>query len=121
MGRKIKSKQSKGLGDTIEKFTEATGIKALVHAIIDDCGCEQRKEMLNKLFPYKVECLNEIDEAYLKDFFGKNVEVLTSQHQRDLKAIYERVFNRKVNAGSCAGCWRDVIGRLRKVYSVDNE
>ena len=52
----MKSK-SKGLGDSIEKLTKATGIKASVDYIFDKlgmpCGCEARKEKLNKLFPYK--------------------------------------------------------------------
>ena len=44
---------SKGLGDTIDKITNATGIKKLVDKLPWDCGCENRKEMLNKAFPYK--------------------------------------------------------------------
>ena len=42
------------LGDTIEKITEAIGIKAVVEKVSEitgkDCGCEKRKEKLNKLF-----------------------------------------------------------------------
>jgi len=49
--------ESKGLGDTIEKITKATGIKKVVDTISKatgkDCGCEDRKETLNKRFPYK--------------------------------------------------------------------
>ena len=46
--------KSKGLGDTIEKITTATGVKKFVHKITSGgCGCEKRKQMLNKVFPYK--------------------------------------------------------------------
>tara|TARA_Y100001963_G_scaffold122547_1_gene171888 strand:+ start:1050 stop:1193 length:144 start_codon:yes stop_codon:yes gene_type:complete len=44
--------KSKGLGDTVEKFTQATGIKKLADNIPGGCGCESRKEKLNRLFPY---------------------------------------------------------------------
>jgi hypothetical protein len=43
----------KGLGDTIENFTKATGIKKLADAIPGGCGCSKRKDALNKIFPYK--------------------------------------------------------------------
>ena len=42
--------ESKGLGDTIEKFTQATGIKKLADKIPGGCG--SRKATLNRLFPY---------------------------------------------------------------------
>tara|TARA_R110002072_G_scaffold19596_9_gene72560 strand:- start:505 stop:657 length:153 start_codon:yes stop_codon:yes gene_type:complete len=47
--------KSKGLGDSIEKITKATGIKKVVDKITGkkDCGCNKRKEKLNKMFPYK--------------------------------------------------------------------
>ena len=49
--------ESKGLGDTIEKITKATGIKKVVNTINKvtgrDCGCNKRKETLNRFFPYK--------------------------------------------------------------------
>lgn len=55
--RVILKSKSKGFGDTIEKITNATGIKQTVDAIASaldiDCGCEARKEALNKIFPYK--------------------------------------------------------------------
>ena len=46
--------KSTGLGDSVEKFTKATGIKKLADSIPGGCGCEKRKEMLNKKFPYGV-------------------------------------------------------------------
>jgi hypothetical protein len=49
--------KSKGLGDTVEKITEATGIKKVVETISKatgkDCGCGRRKDALNRIFPYK--------------------------------------------------------------------
>ena len=50
--------KSKGLGDSIEKITKATGIKKVVDVVNratgkKDCGCNKRKQALNKKFPYK--------------------------------------------------------------------
>ena len=50
--------KSKGLGDSIEKFTEFTGIKSFAQMATKvmgkkDCGCNKRKNKLNKIFPYK--------------------------------------------------------------------
>tara|TARA_R110001599_G_scaffold19323_3_gene74049 strand:- start:2607 stop:2780 length:174 start_codon:yes stop_codon:yes gene_type:complete len=48
--------KSRGLGDTIRKFTELTGIDTLVELLAkeEDCGCNKRKAWLNKQFPYKI-------------------------------------------------------------------
>ena len=49
--------KSKGLGDTIEKITTATGIKSVVDKVSKatgkECGCSKRKDSLNRAFPYK--------------------------------------------------------------------
>jgi len=46
--------QSRGLGDTIEKITTATGIKKIVKKVVgEDCGCDERRDKLNEMFPYK--------------------------------------------------------------------
>ena len=51
------SEPSRGLGDSIEKFTKATGIKSAVNkvsnAIGKDCGCNERRDSLNRVFPFK--------------------------------------------------------------------
>jgi len=49
---------SKGLGDSIEKITSATGIRSLAQLAsralgYAECGCDKRKKWLNKQFPYK--------------------------------------------------------------------
>ena len=67
------STKSKGLGDTIEKITTATGIKAAVKAVVvDQCGCDERKEKLNNLFPYKrePECLTDDERTVIKRNLG---------------------------------------------------
>ena len=49
--------KSKGLGDSVEKVTKATGIKAVVDTVSKvtgkECGCAKRKDTLNRMFPYK--------------------------------------------------------------------
>ena len=45
--------KSRGLGDSIEKFTQATGIKKVVEKVAGgDCGCKKRRDSLNRTFPY---------------------------------------------------------------------
>lgn len=52
-----KQNKSKGLGDTIEKITTATGIKKVVESVAKatgkDCGCGARRDALNRVFPYQ--------------------------------------------------------------------
>ena len=114
-------RKSKGLGDTIEQITEATGIKAgvekLAKAIGWDCGCDARKEKLNQLFPYrKINCLNEEDYAYLKEWFSVDRYQISILEQRKLTEIYSNVFEINLEQTSCDSCWRDYIAQIRKVY-----
>jgi len=49
--------KSTGFGDSVEKFTTSTGIKNIVDKVSQGfnipCGCQHRKNILNKMFPYK--------------------------------------------------------------------
>ena len=51
--------KSRGLGDTIHKFTKATGIKTVVDKVSEGlnipCNCEARRQALNKAVPYKMK------------------------------------------------------------------
>lgn len=59
--------QSKGLGDTVEKITTATGIKKVVDTISKatgkPCGCKERKEKLNNMFPYNNKNNNNVTKS----------------------------------------------------------
>jgi hypothetical protein len=116
-------KESKGLGDTIEKITKATGIKGFVDMLSDDCGCDERKEALNKAIPYKRTVpLTESDFQYLMTFFKNDVKVVTAPVQKKLNLIYNKVFPAKSSqqAGftTCKGCLKRRINELRKVFKV---
>jgi len=50
--------KSQGLGDTVARITKFLYIDRLVEKIAhlfgkEDCGCERRKDKLNKIIPYK--------------------------------------------------------------------
>ena len=49
--------KSKGLGDTIAKFTHATKLDVVADTIAkamgaEDCGCNKRRKKLNEIIPY---------------------------------------------------------------------
>ena len=117
-----RKQKPRGLGDTIEQITEATGIKSAVKLFSEitgiDCGCDDRKEKLNELFPYRnINCLNEADYNYLKNFFETNPNQLDGKMQREITAIYLNVFNVTIQPSNCPSCWMDYIGQLRRVYN----
>ena len=115
----------KGLGDTIEQITEATGIKAVVKAIAgEDCGCDQRKEKLNKLFPYsrQPECLDQEEIDYLS---GGVLKKKTLNHDERVKIaeIHSRVFNHKFDVPcTCSPkIWIQWIRELNELLDATKE
>ena len=120
MARGIKPK---GLGDTIEQITTATGIKAVVYKISEvtgiDCGCEERKELLNKIWTYrKPNCLSNESVEWLSTFLPNKPNQLTIKQQEKLKVIYKETFSIDFQSTSCGSCWRDMIREIERVYEV---
>lgn len=113
-------KNKSGLGDIIENITEKTGIKAAVEFLEEkfdfDCGCEERKQKLNMLFPYKTECLTEDEYNYLKSY-DFNKQTLSNLDQQNLLRIFNRVFNQNNQMTSCSACWNSIINNLRKLFN----
>jgi len=75
---------SKGLGDTIAKFTHATGLDKLAEILAqaagaEDCGCDERRHIVNDWYPYTTKGFPEepphINTAPLDETIG-NYEVL---------------------------------------------
>ena len=110
--------KSKGVGDTVEKITKATGIKKAVKWLVgEDCGCDERQKKLNNLIPYKkVNCLEEYEFNYLKSWFDRNTSIITAKNQRDLLKIYNRVFNERKKLSACSTCVKEIVVNLEKIY-----
>jgi hypothetical protein len=80
---------SQGLGDTIAKVTNFFGIDKVADAVAKlagakGCGCNERRQMLNELFPYdtkvrKFKVLKQFNWGGNNYTEGQIVEV-TSQH-----------------------------------------
>jgi hypothetical protein len=60
----MKTNKSRGLGDDIYKITSAVRLDELAKKIAEivgteDCGCDERRETLNRIFPRKQKGNNE--------------------------------------------------------------
>ena len=116
--KKKHSQASEGLGDTVEKITEATGIKKAVKFLAgEDCGCDERKVKLNHMFRYKKpECLTESEFGLIKMAVDTRKNKFTPEEQETYKNIYERIFKAKVECTPCSFAkvvWKD----LQAVYN----
>ena len=116
-----KPRKSSGLGDTIEAITTATGIKAAVDWFSEatgvDCGCDARKEKLNKIFRYrKPECLTKDEYDFIGTIKGRNV--ITAAQQTEVNRIYNRIFHDNVQPTNCGSCLRGRVQELESVYNA---
>lgn len=116
---KRKATTSKGLGDTVEKVLEATGIASVAKFVLgEDCNCEERKKKLNELFPYRnTNCLTEEEYQWLTETNVLTQDTFKPSEQTKLIAIYNRVFNLRQEPTSCASCFRELVFKMQKVYA----
>ncbi len=118
--------KSKGLGDSIEKITKATGIKKVVDKISEatgiPCKCQERKELLNKLFPYKVRQFTPDEMKIYKEIIP-NVKggIVKGKDYANLLQLYNKVFSTNKKASNCAPCVKDTLAKLKKVYESSCE
>jgi len=110
-------KQSKGLGDTIAKVTKATKIDKLVKFIAgEDCGCDERQELLNKTFTYDVpKCLTEEEFDYLTRLVASRPAIASIDMQRRIIKIHNRIFSTQIEVSSCPSCVRKTIDKMAKI------
>lgn len=117
-----KEQKSEGLGDIVEKVLEKTGIaKAAKFILGDDCGCEERKEALNKIWRRNPECLQEHEYEYLKEWYKEERSRMKPSEQRDMLVIYNRVFKTKQQTTTCASCLRDINAKMKRVFETYND
>ena len=114
--------KSKGLGDTISKITKATGIKAVVDKVSEltgkPCNCSERRDKLNKIFPYnKVRQFTE-DELKIYESVLPRLKsgVVTGKDQATLIRLHNKVFNANKKASNCSSCVQQTLAKLAKVY-----
>jgi len=94
---KIKDSQPvQGLGDAVKKVADATGVSKLVDKIAGDkdCGCEGRRDFLNKLPYKKVKCLT--DAQYARYESSWESKKLTHPQRLDIAELHAEVFNHKL-------------------------
>jgi len=114
-------KKSKGLGDSIERITKATGIKKVVDKISEvtgiDCKCSERKEALNKMFPYgNVRQFTEDEMSIYESVLPRIGSTIKREDQAILVKLYNKVFNSNKKPSSCGSCVQQTIAQLAKVY-----
>jgi hypothetical protein len=126
MARKRRTKaeilaaESKGLGDTVEKVLEATGVAKVAKWLLgEDCGCDERKAKLNELFPYrKAKCLEQAEYDWLKEWFDRKTEVVKPSEQKMILNIHSRVFGVRNEPTSCASCLMTRVKDLEQVFKT---
>ena len=127
-------KEIRGLGDVVEAFTKATGIKAVVDKVSDvlgvDCGCDERREKLNNLLPRgrkQVRCMT--DEEYTEYGLFMNTRKkgrLEADEVKYLMSLYTKIYNRKwakVRCTQCAlkGRVKEAMADLDRTYNNHNQ
>lgn len=112
---------SVGLGDVVEKVTKTTGIKKVVETFTPegkDCGCDKRKEQLNKIrmrFPV-VRCFTEQQYNDWTKFISRSDKnsVTYADQVKIIIPIYKQLFSRQLKVMSC--CVEPYINQIQRVY-----
>lgn len=127
----IEIKNEVGLGDVVEKITEATGIKKAVKKLFgEDCGCENRKQKMNSSLSYFSKRRGNPLEANEYEFLvgtyfnKKQGEKHNRSEMEQMQKIFNRVFNYspRTKFKTCGSCVTGMEKNLKKVLEYyDNE
>lgn len=114
--------ESTGLGDTVEKVLRKTGIAKVAKAVLgEDCGCEDRQELLNDLFPYKKYNAPTDEELDIINWlFTQNKSTISGSMVKEVYSVYNRIFNDKLQPTNCSSCFKPVKQKLLKIHNEFN-
>lgn len=126
MGRPKGSKNKKatikkGLGDVVEQAIKATGLDKFVDG--KDCGCDERKELLNKITVgrTKIECFTEDEYKTWGEFKDNRTLRISNDQRKMICKLFAKTFN-KPYYEPCINCSQRpllrMIEQLDKVYDV---
>jgi|LauGreDrversion4_2_1035121.scaffolds.fasta_scaffold00323_22 hypothetical protein len=111
-------RKAKGLGDTIDAITTATGVKAVVKAIAgSDCGCDERRTALNLLFPY-YRTFAPVDKRIYEQHLAAITlnDTITAATQHLAIDLYQRYTGRRQEYTRCPSCMIRVLNELKTIY-----
>lgn len=126
--RKPRKANPIGLGDVVEQVTKATGIKAAVDWFSEktgvDCGCDERKQKLNELFPFrsvKPTCLTK-EQYDIINTIPVKWRKLDFQLRQRIAKVHAEVFSHKFSVPcTCAPkLWEQWVAELQSVKSLYN-
>lgn len=119
--------ESAKVGDAIEKVTKATGIKKAVEIFSNitgmDCGCEERKEKMNKMFMrkrLKARCITRDEYHRLNEALKIERRQIPPKQQVELAKLYSAIFATRyeVWCDSCPQIWNSKIEDLTGVRDL---
>ena len=129
-----KGKTPKGLGDTVEKILNSKPIKPITKVIKkiiwndkEDCGCNERKDYLNKLIPYNkrkvVRCFSKQDyDNYTEYQKERTLKKISRKHVKLLIDLYAKVYAIQYDirrlCSSCKGSTQIVLKISKELDKV---
>ena len=123
----VKGKLQKGMGDQIEAFTEATGIKKIVDGaaklLNKDCGCKKRKDALNSIdIPLlRLKVVREPSEADIDEIYSlisADFKVFDRPTRERIERMRSKIFNVRYSVLSCPSCGSLMQKRLLELKRV---
>ena len=116
---KMKSK-AQGLGDKVAAVTKATGIEKIVKTFFgEDCGCDERRQRLNKMFSRPVKMMDEEQRKFFEDEIMtryKSGQNLAKHIGDEFYKLYEELLNKKKKRTTCTSCNKNMYIELLKIY-----
>lgn len=116
-------KKAEGLGDTVEQVLEVTGVAKVAKWLLgEDCGCEERKEKLNKMFRYERPlCLEQHEYEIISEEKLLEKNTLRPSEQMQIIKIYNRIFRQNQAMTNCGSCMREVVNKMKLVFNEYKE
>ena len=120
--KRTAKKTEKGLGDTVENLIPEPVKKAVKAVAGDDCGCDKRKEWLNRKFPY-FKTMDDKDKKVWETVLlpAKEKGHVQSDEQGVLIDLYQKVYGVRKKKSRCGSCVMERLEQLQQAYEASCE
>jgi hypothetical protein len=114
---------NKGLGDLTAKLANFTGAKDLVKSVLgEDCGCDERQELMNELLPFNKDEVSKEDEEILYDkalslAFINDLITYRESGKRVSKEQFMLFWDHRKSNTSCRKCVNSAINEVERVLT----